>query len=103
MRQNGFAVSDCVCRVNLNLQYQRDRALSGIKYRCYKKLDDLGDAAANAQRHDKAIYHYSAALSLPIPTSPLAQRIRIKRSKASVAEGLWEDALNDANEVRPSA
>ena len=51
----------------------------------------------NAQQYDVAIPQYSAALSLN-PPSP--QALLIKRSKAYVAGGLWNDALDDANKVR---
>ena len=50
------------------------------------------------ERHDDAISYYSAALALD-PATP--QPIFIKRSKAYVAAGMWEVALNDANKVRP--
>jgi len=50
----------------------------------------------NSQRHDAAIFDYSAALSLdPAPR----QGLLIKRSKAYVLRGSWENALNDANTV----
>ena len=52
----------------------------------------------DAKRHDDAIFEYSAALSLD-PTDP--QDLLIKRSKAYVANGSWENGLKDANKVRP--
>ena len=52
----------------------------------------------DARRHNEAISEYSSALSLD-PTSP--QGLFIKRSKAYVAEGLLEKALNDAEKVCP--
>lgn len=56
----------------------------------------LGDAAADAQRYDDAITQYSAAMSL----NPESRHgLFVKRSKARMAKGLWEDALNDVNEV----
>lgn len=58
----------------------------------------FGDAAVDEQRHHEAITQYSVAITLN-PDSP--QGLFIKRSKARMAEGLWEDALTDANEVRP--
>ncbi|KAF8436056.1 hypothetical protein L210DRAFT_3550116 [Boletus edulis BED1] len=60
-----------------------------------KKLEHLGDTAADALRHDEAISHYTAALYL-VSSSP--QVILIKRSKAWLATGSWKQALDDANE-----
>lgn len=51
----------------------------------------------NALRYDEAISCYSAAMSL-MPTTP--QVLFIKRSTAYAAWKMWEDALNDANEVK---
>ena len=51
----------------------------------------------DAQRHEEAITEYSAALSL----DPTSLQGLIKRSKGSVARGLWEDGLRDADKVRP--
>jgi len=51
----------------------------------------------DAQRHDKAISEYSAALSFDPASS---QGIFVKRSKTYMAKGLWKDALNDADQVR---
>ena len=75
-----------------------DNFLSAFKRRLSRKLEDLGDAAMDVRRHNKAIYEYSAALSLD-PTSP--QGLLLKRSKAYVARGLWENGLRDADKVRP--
>ena len=66
--------------------------------RCSGKLEGLGDTAMSAGRHDVAISQYSVALSLN-PAAP--QGLFIKRSKAYLAKGLWQDALNDANKVCP--
>ena len=52
----------------------------------------------HARRHNEAISEYSTALSLD-PTLP--QGLLIKRSKAYVAGGLWENGLKDANKVSP--
>ncbi|KAF8129297.1 hypothetical protein EV363DRAFT_1400038 [Boletus edulis] len=60
------------------------------------KLESLGDSAMNAGRHSAAISHYSAALALR-PAAPPS--LFVKRSKAYVAGGLGELALNDANKV----
>lgn len=50
----------------------------------------------DARRHDEAIIHYSAAISLDRDSS---QDLFIKRSKVRMAKGLWEDALEDAKQV----
>ena len=48
------------------------------------------------QRQDDAITHYSVALSL----NPVVRKdILIKRSKVYVAKGLWENAMDDTNQV----
>ena len=52
----------------------------------------------HAGRHDDAICAYSDLLSLN-PTSP--QGLLIKRSRAYVAKGVWENGLKDANKVCP--
>ena len=62
------------------------------------KSESLGDIAFSAERHNDAISHYSTALALH-PVAP--QDLFIKRSKANIAGGLWEAALNDANKVCP--
>jgi len=51
----------------------------------------------HAQQFDEAISEYSVALSL---NSSVPQDLFIRRSKAYIARGLWEDALCDANKVR---
>lgn len=50
----------------------------------------------NTQHYDEAISQYTAALSLD-PAAP--QGLFTKRSKAYIAGGAWQDALNDADEV----
>ncbi|KAI9570085.1 hypothetical protein HD554DRAFT_2019319, partial [Boletus coccyginus] len=55
-----------------------------------------GDAALNAQKLDEAISEYSAVLSFD---PPAPQGLFIRGSKAYIASGQWEDALNDANKV----
>ena len=78
-------------------------ACSWITCRCHQnhrysgKLENLGDTAMGIERYDDAISHYSEALHLH-PVTPLS--FLLKRSKAYVAKGLWEQALNDANKVR---
>jgi tetratricopeptide (TPR) repeat protein len=85
-------------RLRILCQWRRscDRRSLDFKYRCCAKLENTGDVAADAQRYDVAISHYSAALSL----DPARERdIFIKRSKAHMSLGLWEDALDDANQA----
>ena len=50
------------------------------------------------RRYDEAVSEYSAALSLD-PTSSLC--LLIKRSKAHLANGSWENGLQDASKARP--
>lgn len=50
----------------------------------------------DARQYDEAISQCTAALSLN-PTN--LQDLFAKRSKAYIMKGLWEDALNDANQV----
>ncbi|KAF8552627.1 hypothetical protein OG21DRAFT_1498291 [Imleria badia] len=66
-----------------------------FKSRNGRKLEDLGDLAMSAGQHDAAISQYAVALSLN-PTNPA---LFVKRSKARAYMSLWQDALNDANEV----
>ena len=73
-----------------------DYSLSDFKSRCRRKLEDLGDTAMNVREYDEAIAHYTVALSLNLTTP---QALFVRRSKARAARGLWEDALNDADEV----
>jgi tetratricopeptide (TPR) repeat protein len=76
-----------------------DRSPSDFNQRCVEKLKHLGDIAAEAHQHDEAITHYSTALSLnPV----ILQDIFIKRSMVYMAKGSWEEAIDDANQVRHS-
>ena len=73
-----------------------DRSPLDFKKRCAERLRRLGDVAVETQRHDDAITHYSVALSL----NPAVRKdILIKRSKLYVAKGLWENAMDDTNQV----
>lgn len=67
-----------------------------LKGKCVTMLEELGDTALTFGRHDEAIVQYSSALSLK-PSNPIA--LLLKRSKLQASEGLWADALMDANEV----
>jgi tetratricopeptide (TPR) repeat protein len=92
-RRNGFSVSDRASDAERHLW---DPHKLDFKHRCSRKLEELGDAATNARRHDEAIFRYSAALALD-HTTP--QTLLVKRSTAYVVKGLSKDALNDANKV----
>ena len=72
-----------------------NRRIPDIKCRFLERVENLGDIAMSTEQHDDAISRYSVALSLNLA----APRLFIKRSKACVASGLWEAALNDANKV----
>ncbi|KAF8552354.1 hypothetical protein OG21DRAFT_150336 [Imleria badia] len=64
--------------------------------RCAEKLERLGDIAAEAKQYDEALTQYSTALSLnPV----IRQDILMKQSKVYMAKGLWEDAIDNANQV----
>ena len=79
-------------------QVMSDHSPSEFRRRCPEKLERLGDAAMESWRHDTAVKYYTAALSFhPANT----RSFLIIRSKTCMAKGLWEDALNDVNEVRP--
>ncbi|KAN0094862.1 hypothetical protein V8E55_003149 [Tylopilus felleus] len=54
-----------------------------FRRRCIQKLETLADTVTRDKRHDDAISHYSAALSLK-PAAP--QTLLIKRSKAYLAK-----------------
>ena len=91
-RQDGFTVSSpayyaaCAC----------DHFHLDFKNRCRENLERLGDGAMDNQKHDEAIKYYSSALSVYPPDT---QRFFILRSKVGMAKSLWEDAVEDANEV----
>ncbi|KAF8555907.1 TPR-like protein [Imleria badia] len=75
---------------------ERAKWIHAFIRRCAEKLGRLGDAAVDARQHDTAITRYSAALSLD-PT--IGRSIYMKRSKVYVANGLWEEALDDTDQV----
>ncbi|KAI6156833.1 hypothetical protein BKA82DRAFT_3966222, partial [Pisolithus tinctorius] len=64
--------------------------------KCTATLEHIGDEAFGSAKHDDAITQYSAALSLK-PPSPAG--LLLKRSRTRAAKGLWENALQDANEA----
>ncbi|KAF8415204.1 hypothetical protein L210DRAFT_103217 [Boletus edulis BED1] len=78
------------------IQDEEARWISAFKSRCCGKLEDLADIEMNVQKYNPAISLYTTALSLDL-TAP--QDIFIKRSKAYIAKGSWEEAMDDANEV----
>ena len=77
-------------------RHLRDLSLTDFESRCCEKLEALGDIAVSALQFDKGISQYSVALSFN-PTTP--QALFVQRRKARTA-GMWEDALNKANEAR---
>ena len=90
--RHGLSVSELVLTTG-----DKDLTFSiEFKLRCGRKLADLGDLAMRTRQHDEAISQYSAAVSLNPVNLP---SLLIKRSKARANMGLWEDALNDANQV----
>ena len=89
-RQDGFLVSVVAYRGGSSDYF------SDSRQRLSTKLEHLGDTAVTAQTIDEAISLYSSALSLE-PAAPSG--LLVKRSKAYIAKGSWEKALNDANQV----
>ncbi|KAI6008658.1 hypothetical protein EDC04DRAFT_3095226 [Pisolithus marmoratus] len=59
--------------------------------KCVMTLEHVGDEAFISVKHDDATTEYSTALSL--------SRLFVMRSRARAANGVWEDALQDANEA----
>ncbi|KAI5980416.1 hypothetical protein EDC04DRAFT_2618677 [Pisolithus marmoratus] len=70
--------------------------------KCATRLEDVGDEVPRSVEHDNGLPQYSTALSLG-PPSPAGLLIKWSRDRAG--KGLWEDALqyaNDAVKVDPS-
>ncbi|KAF8125612.1 hypothetical protein EV363DRAFT_1350407 [Boletus edulis] len=90
--------TDCFQRIarETDMHDEQVEWVNEFKDRCSSKLERLGDAAMRNQQYNQAIARYSAILFLS-PSSP--QDIFIKRGKAFVAKGLWEEALDDANQA----
>ncbi|KAI6017148.1 hypothetical protein EDC04DRAFT_3144408 [Pisolithus marmoratus] len=64
--------------------------------KCATALERVGDETFGFAKHDDEYTEYSAALSLnPSSLTSLLTR----RSKARAAKGLWENALQDANDA----
>ncbi|KAI6022103.1 hypothetical protein EDC04DRAFT_3092806 [Pisolithus marmoratus] len=70
--------------------------IEDFRKKCATTLEQVGDEAFRSVKYEDATISYSAALSLN-PPSPAG--LLIKRSKARAEKGLWEDALQDANEA----
>lgn len=68
-----------------------------FRRRCAKKLEKLGDMAMDSQKHDEAVKHYSALLTLD-PRN--LSDIYYKRSRTRVLRGSWRMALIDAEKVQ---
>ncbi|KAF8553280.1 hypothetical protein OG21DRAFT_1267504 [Imleria badia] len=66
-----------------------------FRYRYSEMLERFGDVAMDSQRHDEALKYYLVVLPIH-PTN--TQRCFIIRSKVCMANGLWEDALDHADE-----
>ena len=62
-----------------------------------EKLESSGDTTVSDEQHGGAVSHYPTSLVLKPAT---LQNLLIKRSKAYMAKGLWEEVLNDAKKVR---
>ncbi|KAF8553582.1 hypothetical protein OG21DRAFT_1604034 [Imleria badia] len=98
-------IADAIeCFHQMNSELARETSMHGERanwtedftQRCAKRLEQLGDIAADAQRHDEAIAQYSIALSLdPV----IQQDVFMKRSNVYMAKELWEDVIDDANHV----
>ncbi|KAI6043918.1 hypothetical protein EDC04DRAFT_2599781 [Pisolithus marmoratus] len=73
-----------------------NRRVDHFTKKCATTLEHVGDEALRSAKLDDAIIQYSAALSLSLP-NPAG--LLIKRSGVLAAKGLWEDALQDANEA----
>ncbi|KAF8126000.1 hypothetical protein EV363DRAFT_1298879 [Boletus edulis] len=73
--------------------------LQSFTRRCVDALRTGGDAAMASGKHDEAIARYSAALSV----SPTSQAdLVVKRNKARLAIGAWDDATKDLDEAGAS-
>ena len=91
---NGLLVSHLVVHLVMSLLTTN---LPDFRQRVADQPEHWGDTAANAKQYDEAISLYTTALSHD-PPSP--QDILIKRSKVYMALGSWQQAADDANQVR---
>jgi len=62
-------------------------------------LESQGDEAMRSKNYNIATAQYSSALAIT-PTVLEVATLFVKRSEARAASCLWEDALEDADEVR---
>lgn len=63
---------------------------------CEKRLEELGDAAADSDNYVDAVEHFSTILSFSVADHV---DILIKRSKTQGSMGSWDKALDDADKV----
>ncbi|KAF8548780.1 hypothetical protein OG21DRAFT_1515937 [Imleria badia] len=59
-----------------------------------RKLEGFGDTAMSDERHEDAISHYSAALSLSL-AAPSGLFIKHRQAYILATKDLWEEVLND--------
>ncbi|KAI6038673.1 hypothetical protein EDC04DRAFT_1931148 [Pisolithus marmoratus] len=90
-------------KILLNIIRTPEEEIQGIKdwiddfsKKCATTLERVGDEAFKSVKHDDAVTQYSTALSL---NPPNRADLLIKRSRALAAKGLWQDALQDADEA----
>ncbi|KAG0708592.1 WD40-repeat-containing domain protein [Suillus ampliporus] len=69
--------------------------LTDFKRECVAASVIEGDAALRTENYDKATNWYSAAIAL----DPLRDDCFLNRSKARAAQGLWDGALEDAQQA----
>ncbi|KAI6144223.1 hypothetical protein BKA82DRAFT_4175783, partial [Pisolithus tinctorius] len=70
--------------------------IADLTKKCVATLEHVGNEACGLVKDDDIITQYSSVLSLSFP-NPAG--LFITRSRARAAKGLWEDALQDANEA----
>ena len=80
------------------LRFLYDVFFSDIAQKCITTFETNGDVAATSKDPKRAVAQYTAALSLN-PSKSIG--LFVKRSTSRGNLGLWEDALKDADEVRP--
>ncbi|KAI6030215.1 hypothetical protein EDC04DRAFT_2924015 [Pisolithus marmoratus] len=76
--------------------------IAGFTKKCATTLEHVGDEAFGSAKYGYGLSHCSAVLA---PSTPSLTDLLIKWSSARAAKGLWEDALqfaNDAVKVDPS-
>ena len=68
-----------------------------FRYRCSEKIERSGDETMDSHQHDEALKYYSTALSIHPANTP---GFFILRGKVCMTKGLWEDAIEEAEQVR---